>query len=79
MYMRKWTFRQFEWHRDNMIILPSQANALFETDFLYIKRLSHQLAHPVKGIREFFLTDSNRGLAYIPEATAVKYYELLNH
>ncbi|MFR8351821.1 MAG: hypothetical protein ACLVB1_03160 [Blautia obeum] len=31
-----------------------------------------------RGIREFFLTDSNKGLVNIPETMAVKNHELLN-
>ena len=35
--MRKWTICQFEWHRDNKILLPSQratGNVVFEDGFL---------------------------------------------
>ena len=39
LYMRKWTICQFEWHRDNKILLPSQrttGNVVFlKTVFWY--------------------------------------------
>ena len=36
--MRKWTYRQFEWHRDNKVLLPSQRTAkmLFFEDGFFI-------------------------------------------
>ncbi|GAA6275766.1 hypothetical protein F170042I7_19520 [Blautia caecimuris] len=45
MYMRKWTFCQFEWYRDNKKLLPSQALAW--GGFLFQRT----------GITAFFLAD----------------------
>lgn len=89
--MRKWTIRQFEWYRDNKILITVSSNRQLVADFFIYKEnllygtpcnagksadgrwVSQQLTHPGKrGIREFFLTDSNKGLANIPETMAVK-------
>ena len=40
--MRKWTICQFEWHRDNKILLPSQRTTemlFFEDGFLFTRKV----------------------------------------
>ena len=53
--MRKWTICQFEWHRDNKILLPSQrtTEVVFEAVFYVTGN------HPA---HSFFLADKMQGI-----------------
>ena len=47
LYMRKWTICQFEWHRDNKILLPSQratGNVVFWRRFFDIHFTTHSFS-----------------------------------
>jgi len=60
--MRKWTICQFEWHRDNKILLPSQRTTemLFFEDGFYLPEKSGTDRY-----HSFFLADKMQGIGSV--------------
>ena len=66
--MRKWTIRQFEWYRDNKILITVSSNRQLVADF-FIYKENLLYGTPCNAGKS---ADSNKGLANIPETMAVK-------